>query len=344
MTMFTSTESKVLNRIQRDIPLVERPFREIADEMGLQEDAVIGTIGDLKRRRSVRNIAGIFEPSGLGYSTTLVALQVPEDRIEGAAALINSHPGVSHNYLRDHRYNLWFTLAEEREDLLGETVRFIVEKAGATDALNFRNEKQYKIGLRLNVGDDDGDNVGLMVPARSRPDHRPFSAAERDAILLLQRDLPLDREPFSRLVSESRDGLTPGALLAIGDEMKQTGYMRRYSAVIRPAHTGFSANAMTVWRPSATDSIDRVAELFSREGAITHIYRRTVHPGRWEYPLFAMIHARGDGELAGIVERLARESGVGDHLVLTTLRELKKEKVIYFSPLFKQWNDRETIQ
>ncbi|MBN1534962.1 MAG: hypothetical protein JXA20_20000 [Spirochaetes bacterium] len=342
--MFTGTETKVLNRIQKDIPLVERPFSEIGTEIGLPEETVIETIGALKRRRSVRNIAGIFEPSGLGYSSTLVALQVPGERIEEAAEVINSHPGVSHNYLRDHRYNLWFTLAEEREELLAETVRSIAERAGATDVLSFKNEKMYKIGLRLNVGGDDEDNGDMPAPARSRPATRPFSAAERDAILLLQQDLPLEREPFERLVKESESRLAPGSLLSIGDAMKRTGYMRRYSAVIRPAHTGFRANAMTAWRPLRPEEIDGVAERFGREGAITHIYRRTVHPGRWEYPLFAMIHAKSDGELAAIIARLARDSGVVDHIVLTTLRELKKEKVIYFSPLFKNWNNRDTAK
>ncbi len=341
--MFTDIETRVLNRIQRDMPIEVHPFRRIGDELSLEEQEVIGVIGRLKEMRSVRNIAGIFDPAALGYRTLLAAFQVPGGSVEAAAAAINSHPGVSHNYLRDHRYNLWFTLAEESDDLLAGTLRFLAQKAGATDTLSFYNEKQYKIGLKLNVGGSDSgmDEPAAAPAADCRPEGR-LGDRERAAVLILQQDLPLESEPFQSLLKSAGEPMSQDELLRTGDELKQRKYMRRYSAVIRPAHSGFTANAMTVWKPGSDEAADRAAEIFISEGAVTHLYRRTVHPGKWDYPLFAMIHGKNEEELAGIIARLSKESGVTDYLSLKTLRELKKEKVIYFSPAFKTWNQRDT--
>lgn len=333
---FSPAEAKVVTRVQRDIPLVKKPFRALGDDLGLDEADVIRTIARLKNRRTIRDIAGIFEPAGLGYCTTLVAMKVPGDGIGAAATAVNGHPGVSHNYLRNHEYNVWFTLAEESEGILASALGTIAARAGALDRLAFRNEQLYKICLNLPVG-DDSDGNGTVSPARFVPAARTFSRNEREAVLLLQRDLPLNSRPFDELLRYYKSSLTVDDLLAMGNRLKEEGYMRRYSAVIRPVHTGYRANAMTAWKPAAGVSMEAAAEIFSKERAVTHLYRRTIHPGKWEHPLFAMIHAREENGLTSIVARLSGETGIGDYMVLDTVSELKKEKVIYFSTEFEAW-------
>ena len=154
MTEFSKSEAAVLNYIQRSIPLVERPFEKIGADTGLSEKAVLEIVSRLKQQGIIRNIAAIFNGESLGYQLSLVACEIPEASLEKATAAINAHPGISHNYLRGHRYNIWFTLALEKPLPFDDAVRHIAHKAGARDFLILRNEKLLKIGLKLPIGDD----------------------------------------------------------------------------------------------------------------------------------------------------------------------------------------------
>ena len=121
MTAFSRAEERIINRIQEDIPLAVDPFGRIADELSIPEAELLETVARLKEKRIVRNISAIFNAQRLGYHSSLVAFSVAEEDMDGAVAVINAHPGVSHNYLRDHRYNIWFTLAVDASTSLEET-------------------------------------------------------------------------------------------------------------------------------------------------------------------------------------------------------------------------------
>jgi DNA-binding Lrp family transcriptional regulator len=125
--------------------------------------------------------------------------------------------------------------------------------------------------------------------------------------------------------------------VAIVEDLKLKGIMRRYAAVLKHYNAGYGANAMTAWRIGAGRTEDEVVPVFLSNKSISHLYRRTEHPGRWEHPLFAMIHARSDAELDGIIAALEAKSGLDDYLVLKSLREFKKKRVTYFSPAFDAW-------
>lgn len=330
---FTDKEALVLNRLQRGVPGVSEPFLAIAGDTGLTEDEVLEIVSRLKEEKVIRNISGIFEGKRLGYFLNLVAFEVPEDKVETAAAIISSHPGVSHNYLRNHRYNIWFTLAEENEGEFNKTISLLSGKSGAADHLVLKNEKLLKIGVFLNIGDSD-ESSGLS----SGPKHENilFSALDqtaREAVLLLQNDLPVERHPFRKIAENSRIIHGEKELLVFFNDFLATGIMRRYSAVLKHRSAGYISNAMTTWKIDDNTDLD----LFKKEKAISHLYLRTVYPGRWEYPLFAMIHAKTDNELENIINGLSEKSGIKDYQVLTSLREFKKRRVRYFSEEFKEW-------
>jgi len=334
MPEFSSVEAKILNLIQREFPLTERPFDAIGAMIGISGEEVLRTLADLKQRHVVRNISGIFSGENLGYHLSLVALRVPPQKVEAAAAVINSHPGVSHNYLREHAFNLWFTLAEEDEKALQKSARVIQEKCGADDFLMLRNEKLLKIGFVLPIGDDDSSAVG-SVP-RPVPPKGILNRDDHPAVLLLQSDLPLAKRSFD--VLGEKDGLLSGdMLIETGRRLLASGIMRRYAAVLRHAQAGFTHNAMTAWKIDQDDSFPERIRPFMEERAVTHLYLRTLYPGRWEHPLFAMVHARSAEELESLLDSLMRCSGLTDRLVLRSLYEYKKKKVTYFSPAFKKW-------
>jgi len=330
---FSREEALVLNRVQMGIPCASEPFQVMAEEIGLKEDDVLETVSRLKEKKIIRNISGIFNGEKLGYTLSLVAFQVPEKNIEKAAEIINSHPGVSHNYLRGHKYNIWFTLAEESEDDFFKTVSVLAEKTGAEDYLVLQNENLLKIGVYLNIGDKEEINDVAVPYEEEHRDYPELDETARDAVLLLQKDLPVEKSPFRKIAESGKYIDNEEQVLSYFLVFLETGIMRRYAAVLRHRSAGYTANAMTAWRPDQDfdDGPFRECE------AISHLYYRTVYPGRWEHPLFAMIHAKSKKELEGIIKDLSEKSGAKDYLVLESLKEFKKRRVAYFSEEFKQW-------
>ena len=330
---FTDREAVILNRVQKGIPGVIEPFKAIAEETGMPEEQVLETVSALKEKKVIRNISGIFEGKKLGYCLNLVAFEVPDDRADEAGAIISLHPGVSHNYLRNHRYNIWFTLAEENEQEFHKTVNILFAKTGARDYLVLKNEKLLKIGVFLNIGSvDDSAAVTVASPDESSENNQLDEKAT-EAVLLLQNDLPVERRPFRKLSENGKFIRSEEQLLSYFSDFLASGIMRRYAAVLKHMSAGYKANAMTAWKTD--DRTDM--ELFIKEKSISHLYFRTLYPGKWEHPLFAMIHAKTDDDLNDIIKHLSEKSGIKDYLSLSSLKEFKKKRVRYFSEEFNEW-------
>jgi DNA-binding Lrp family transcriptional regulator len=338
MSEFTALESAVLNTIQNGVPLEESPFQRIATDLDASEEEVIQTVARLKSQNIIRNISGIFNGESLGFHLSLVAFKVAEDEIEHAAKYISSHPGVSHNYLRRHPYNIWFTLAVENSESFEDMVALIAKKAHALDYLIMRNEKLLKIGLKLQIGDAAKSQTPATSPTEM-PEQAParkFTEEERLAIRLLQTDLPIVDQPFALIVKDT--AMTEKRLLELAGIFQQEKSMRRYAAVLRHMKAGFTNNAMTAWKLNdAVGDSNTVVRPFIEQKAVTHLYLRTLYPGRWEHPLFAMVHARSPEELNEIINELSRKSGLNEYIVLDSLREFKKERINYFSDMLKNW-------
>lgn len=332
---FSNNEALILNHIQRSFPLVRRPFAAIGEFLDISESEVMAIIADLKNRRVIRNIAAIFNPQSLGYTMGLVGITVPPSGVDQAASVINAHPGVSHNYLRDHRYNIWFTLAEQSQASFDASVDILNDAAGASDSLILKTEQVFKIGVKLAVdGRTKADNGKTEAVFHPSPGAEKLTVEEKSGIILLQQDLPVVSQPFSALAS-GHGSMSENRLLELAASLQQKGTMRRYAAVLRHMKAGFTHNAMTVWKLSGNDTSPLNAFLW--EDAVSHLYNRTVYPGKWEYPLFAMIHAKSASALEDVVHRLSRESGIRDYQVLRSLREFKKQRVVYFSDQFDKW-------
>ena len=332
---FKKEESAVLELLQQGLPPVPEPYKYIGEMAGLEEDTVLSIVKDLKERKLIRNIAGIFEGKSLGYKLSLVSFKVKDENIEQAARVINSHPGVSHNYLRKHKFNIWFTLAEESKEAFEKSLSIIFRKSGADDYLVLENEKLFKIGVMLDLGksSDKREPVIPSLTKKSRNDNFSISADMKRSISILQQDLPVEKNPFARLIEKNNIDISVNDLIENFKTFIDTGVMRRYAAVLRHRNVGYTSNAMTAWKTGDKFNPD----IFSKNRAITHLYLRTIYPGKWEYPLFFFFYSRSDDELKGIVNDLSRESGVDEYLGLDSLREFKKTRVQYFSEEFTNW-------
>jgi DNA-binding Lrp family transcriptional regulator len=144
-------DKTILNRIQSDFPITSRPFRSIAEELELTEDEVLERISRLKEMGIIRRIGGNFVPNKLGYVSTLCAAKVPEDKIELFAEIVNRYPGVTHNYLRENTFNVWFTFIAPSMEEIEQNIEEIARESGISEILNLPATKVFKIKAQFDV-------------------------------------------------------------------------------------------------------------------------------------------------------------------------------------------------
>jgi DNA-binding Lrp family transcriptional regulator len=144
-------DKAILNRIQSDFPITSRPFLTIAEELKLTEDEVLERISRLKEMGIIRRIGGNFVPNKLGYVSTLCAAKVPEDQIELFAEIVNRYPGVTHNYLRENTFNVWFTFIAPSMKEIEQHIEEIARESGISEILNLPATKVFKIRAQFDV-------------------------------------------------------------------------------------------------------------------------------------------------------------------------------------------------
>jgi DNA-binding Lrp family transcriptional regulator len=283
----------------------------------------------------IRQIGAIFESKSLGYESTLVAAKIPESQLAAAATIINRHPGVSHNYRRDHEYNLWYTLAVPPDSKLGlaKTVEILHRQSEAISMRMLPTLKMYKIGVKLNLSGHA--QSASSVPARRHIEPMHLTEQSRRLIRVLQRDLPIVSQPFAALAAEGTVG--EEELIATAKLFRRLGIMRRFSAVLRHRELGFDANAMGVWivPPDKHDAFGSAAAAFPE---VSHCYLRPTYTD-WPYSIFTMIHAKGRDEAASVLSAISAATGITEYSSLYSTREYKKVRVRYFEPDIPAWEE-----
>ena len=145
------TDKKILNAIQSDFPLVSRPYLELGQQLGLSEDDVLERVKRLKETGVIRRIGGNFHSSRLDFASTLCAAKVPEEEIDHFVEIVNRYPGVTHNYLRIHEYNIWFTFIAQDMATIEDSLRKISAETGATEIRNLPAVKTFKIKVDFEI-------------------------------------------------------------------------------------------------------------------------------------------------------------------------------------------------
>lgn len=316
-------DRRLLNLLQSDFPLVTRPFVALGERLGISEEEVLSRARALRQSGVLRHLSAIFDVYRVGYRSTLVAFSVPQERLEEAAAVVSAHPGVSHNYGREHDYNLWFVLAVPRSRDLEAEVAELARRAGARKHHILPALKLYKIDVELDVA--AGENRGQRQQRSSRP-RRELTAEEIALVRVLQEDLPLESRPFAAAAASL--GLTEEELLERARALQEEGIMRRFAAVIRHRQAGFTANGMVCWIVPE-ERLDEVGARLASYPQVSHCYRRPTFDD-WPYNIFTMIHAQTRERCQETVRRISAEVGVPDYAVLYSHTEYKKERVKYY--------------
>ena len=332
----TDQQRAIINRLQMDIPMVPEPFKVIADELGLTEQALLDEIQVLKRDfLIIRQLSAIFDTRNLGYTSSLIALAVPEDKVMEAARAVNRHPGVSHNYLRSHKFNIWYTIALPKTVSLEDSVQLLQERAGGEASLILPTLKMYKIAVRLDMS---GGEDKAFVEAQKKITHKEnvvFNPTAKDiaCVRQLQQDMPLVSRPFKQYAKEV--GMTEDELLAIGNEYQKTGVMRRFSAVLRHHKAGFSHNVMVVWKVPE-DRWEEVGNIMAVAPNVSHCYRRPTYDV-WPYTNFTMVHWQTAEDCEYTINWIKERSGLPECDQLVSLKELKKIRLKYYTPELDDW-------
>ncbi len=144
-------DRSILNQIQSDFPITPRPYRSVAEELGLTEDEVLARIRRLKKSGIIRRIGGNFTPEKLGFVSTLCAAKVPEEKISQFAQVVNRYPGVTHNYRRENKYNIWFTFIAPSMEEISASLKQIAVETGVTEILNLPATRVFKIRAEFKV-------------------------------------------------------------------------------------------------------------------------------------------------------------------------------------------------
>lgn len=146
------TDLAILHALQDDLPLVSRPWNTLANRLGITEIEILDRMKRLEEAGIIRGISPVLESRHLGlHAATLVALHVPEERVNEIAAIISSYPEVSHNFQRDHYYSLWFTIAAKNGDGVRKVLGEILERTGisASEVLDLPTANKIKIDVRF---------------------------------------------------------------------------------------------------------------------------------------------------------------------------------------------------
>ena len=325
-------QDELLYEMQNAFPMCERPFQEMAHKVGSTEEEVLKTVRKLKDEKIIRQTSAIFDTKRLGYKSSLVAFKVAEENIDKAAEIINAHPGVSHNYLRNHDYNIWFTMAVEPDSKFGleNTIEILKEQTGAEDAIILPTLKMFKISVKMDTTGKRAKKEKVKKAAHKEIELTPEHIA---VIKALQKDIDVVSEPFKQVTEEL--GMSYERLFEIAHELKEAGVMRRFATILNHRRAGFGANAMSVWAVPAEKG-EEIGRQLAEFSAVSHCYLRPSYPN-WPYNLFAMVHAKTQEECDALIEEMAQETGLKEYGKLYSTQEFKKQRLVYFDDAFKAW-------
>ncbi len=326
---------EILSRIQKKFPLQSKPFEAIANELDMQEEEVLSILNEEKQKKIIRQTSAIFDTKRLGYKSSLVAFKIDEDKIDAAVKIINSHPGISHNYERNHDFNIWFTLAVPPNTLFGleKTVELLAKLTEASDYILLPTLKLFKISVKLDTTGKDAKKEKVKKQAHKEIE---LSDLHYAVIRLAQKDIEFVSEPFKAMIDEL--DIDYEQFFAILQELQDAGVMRRYASILNHRKAGFNANAMVVWDIDEEKGEEIGAKTASFT-AVSHCYLRPKYPN-WSYNLFSMVHGKTTEETQKVIDAIADEIEYKSYMPLYSSREFKKVRIIYFSPKFEAWEER----
>lgn len=337
---FDDVDKAILADIEAQFPVEHRPFQALGQKLGLSEQECLSRIDRLKAARVIRQISAVFDARALGYRTSVVAMRIEPARAQEAVRLINQHPGVSHSYALNDRFNLWFIIHVPPADSLEQVINVLHALAKSDETIVLPALRFYKAGTRHDLTDE-----GSWLEHQEESGDAPRGTAavppltEQDIrfIRIAQEDLPLLEIPYAVWAEQVES--SEEEFFAWAKRMEHLGYMNRFAAVFHHRHGESLANTMVVWQvpPERVDAIGCEMALF-RE--VIGCYRYPTYPN-WPYPLCTAIRAATSAACMEVAKRIEERVGRFPHKHLFSAQEHKRVRIAYFSPDLDAW--RQTV-
>jgi siroheme decarboxylase len=317
------TEGMLLDLIQSHFPIEARPYQVIGHTLHITGSEALDSVRKLVEEGLIRKIGPFFDSRCLGFKSTLVASRVAPEMVDSVAPFINEYREVTHNYVRAHRYNLWFTLIAPDESRIGAITDEIIKREGVLEINNLPALKKFKLNVDLSITGhrkrQNRSGTGTAAPV-------DLEEREKKLIKVIQNGIPIEEEPYEALARELSEE-SEWIMRKIKEWMSH-GVIRRFGAALSHTRVGFSCNAMVVW-PLNPEDDERIGRLFARNQHVSHCYIRPAFDG-FPYNLYTMIHGHSLQEIDGIIKSLQRISGFRDYQSLASLEEKKKSSPVYF--------------
>jgi DNA-binding Lrp family transcriptional regulator len=327
-------EQRILFELQAGLPLVSRPFARLGRGLGLSEQDVLAVAAAALSDGRARRLGAIFEPTRLGYASTLGVVTVPLSRVAEAAQTLTELPGVTHCYRRRLLAgpaggrawpNLWFTLQAPIRGLPAAWAE-ARRRLRPWRPVSLPARRRFKI--RAVFGDPAVPGRQVAPPAEHQARDWPaqrLSAAAWRAVGALQGSLPIKPRPYAAAAADC--GLSEQAMLALLRRWRREGVLRRVALVVRHQRLGFGANALAVW-DAPSQAVAGAGRILARRSDVSHCYERWPAPGL-PGNLFAMFHAGATPALLAAFRQAERQAGLSDGVLLASVREYKKTSLRY---------------
>ena len=304
----TELEQLLLSVVQDAFPLEERPYLVLAEQLGSDEQSVFAAVENLRQSGIIRRIGGVYDSKALGFISRLCAGNVPESALDAFAAAVNKIPAITHNYVRSHEYNVWFTVIAQSEAEIQKIVDDVCAKTELHNVHILSATKKFKINTVM------GGSAAPVIRKNTCVRSKPMAGADRARIRIACDDIPHTLTPFKDWgvsCDELREDLA----------LKR---MRRFGAILRHQEAGFAYNAMVCFNAA------NGGDILAQKPYISHCYERPAFEG-FPYTLYAMMHAQSTEELDRQIKEAAESIGYPDYVVLHSVRELKKSSFRFFT-------------
>jgi DNA-binding Lrp family transcriptional regulator len=328
MNNLSAFDKRLCNELQIGLPIAERPFAIIARILKSSEAKVLERTRALIKLGVIRRLGVSINWRAIGKASTLVAAHIEQEDLKKVISAVNKLRGVSHNYLREHYYNLWFTLrADSQRD-----IDAILKKLSKHFGVRFNTlpvERVFKLDARFDATSggkrllpalslSNGParyrcplNAERCPPALSKVEG--LSSIDEQILKGLQEGLKVVKRPFNFLGKDAFENYD--ALIHIA-EMIHSGVINRLGAMVNHNKLSFTANAMFVCKAKKSRAI-KIGEKLAALGIVSHCYERKRFKG-WPYNIFGMMHGRDMRDIWRVVERFVRSQGLKKWQLLPT--------------------------
>jgi DNA-binding Lrp family transcriptional regulator len=318
MSNLSAFDKRLCNELQIGLPIAERPFAIIARILKSNEAKVLKCTKALVKLGVIRRLGVSINWRAIGKASTLVAAHIEQEDLKKVISVVNKLKGVSHNYLREHHYNLWFTLrADSQKDI--ETILKKLSKRFGTAFNTLPVLRVFKLDARFDATSDGRRLLTVRCRCPLNAERCSLSVIDKQILKGLQKGLKVVRRPFY-FISDDEFEIYDGLLHIAG--MVQDGIINRLGAMVNHNKLGFTANTMFACEAKKSRAIE-TGEKLAALGIVSHCYERKKFKG-WPYNIFAMMHGSNMGDIRKAVDGFVKKEGIDSFAVLPTAEKLKK--------------------